>query len=114
MRFSRHVARVQARDGLLCDVCLVVEDKTDRRKVFFFFFNDPAPTETSPLPLPAPLPISFARESTINRRNGMGLVNVRKRLEGRYGTDASIRVDSQTDHFRVELSIPAETGDLRK
>src|SRR5436305_12810445 len=57
---------------------------------------------------------TFDRESTINRRNGMGLVNVRKRLEGRYGTDASIRVDSQTDHFRVELSIPAETGDLRK
>jgi two-component system, LytTR family, sensor histidine kinase AlgZ len=57
---------------------------------------------------------TFDRESTINRRNGMGLVNVRKRLEGRYGTDASIRVDSQTDHFRVEVSIPAETGDLRK
>ena len=56
---------------------------------------------------------TFDRESTINRPNGMGLANVRKRLEGRYGTDASVRVDSQTDHFRVELSMPAETGDMR-
>ena len=56
---------------------------------------------------------TFDPESTITRRNGMGLANVRRRLEGRYGTDASIRVDSQTDRFRVELSVPAETGDMR-
>ena len=57
---------------------------------------------------------TFDPDAAINRRNGMGLVNVRKRLEGRYGTDSSVRVDSQTDHFRVELSMPAETGDIRK
>jgi len=57
---------------------------------------------------------TFDGEYTIHRRNGMGLVNVRKRLEGRYGTDASVRVDSQTHHFRVALSMPAETGDMRK
>jgi two-component system, LytTR family, sensor histidine kinase AlgZ len=57
---------------------------------------------------------TFDPEATITRRNGMGLANVRKRLEARYGTDASIRVDSQTDRFRVELSVPAETGDMRK
>lgn len=57
---------------------------------------------------------TFDREATITRRNGMGLANVRRRLEGRYGTDASIRVNSQTDHFWVELSMPAETGDLPK
>jgi sensor histidine kinase YesM len=57
---------------------------------------------------------TFDPESTPVRRNGMGLANVRKRLEGRYGTDASMHVDPQTDCFRVELSIPLETGDSRK
>ena len=57
---------------------------------------------------------TFDQAATITRRNGMGLANVRKRLEGRYGTDASLRVDSQTDRFRVELSVPAETGEMRK
>jgi len=57
---------------------------------------------------------TFDRESTINRPNGLGLANVRKRLEGRYGTDASVRVTSQTDLFRVALSMPAETGDMRR
>jgi len=57
---------------------------------------------------------SFDSEATPIRRNGMGLLNVRKRVEGRYGTDASLRVDSQTGQFRVELSMPAETGEARK
>lgn len=57
---------------------------------------------------------TFDREATTTRRNGMGLANVRRRLEGRYGTDASVHVDSQTDRFRVELSMPAETGEPRK
>ena len=57
---------------------------------------------------------SFDSEATTVRRNGMGLLNVRKRLEGRYGTDASLRVDSQADQFRVELSMPAETGETHK
>jgi LytS/YehU family sensor histidine kinase len=57
---------------------------------------------------------TFDSEATATRRNGMGLLNVQKRLEGRYGADASLRVDSQEDRFRVELSIPAETGDVRK
>src|SRR5215469_12228697 len=57
---------------------------------------------------------TFDRDSTLSRRDGMGLANVRKRLEGRYGDDASMRVDSQTDRFRVELSMPAETGEPRK
>jgi len=57
---------------------------------------------------------SFDSDATTVRRNGMGLLNVRKRLEGRYGTDASLRVDSQADQFRVELSMPAETGESSK
>jgi LytS/YehU family sensor histidine kinase len=54
---------------------------------------------------------SFDPESTATRRNGMGLVNVRRRLEGRYGSEATIQVNAAEDHFRVELSLPAETGD---
>ena len=57
---------------------------------------------------------TFDSEATATRPNGMGLLNVRKRLEGRYGTDASLRVDSQTDQFRVDLSMPAQTGDIGK
>jgi two-component system sensor histidine kinase AlgZ len=57
---------------------------------------------------------TFDPESTAVRRQGMGLENVRSRLECRYGLDASMRVDPQATHFRVELSMPAETGDARK
>ena len=57
---------------------------------------------------------TFDPESTPVRRKGMGLANVRSRLECRYGTDASMRVDPQADHFCVELSMPAETGEARK
>jgi LytS/YehU family sensor histidine kinase len=56
---------------------------------------------------------TFDPESTPARRSGMGLTNVRRRLEGRYAADASMRVDTQADRFRVELSLPAETGDAR-
>jgi two-component system, LytTR family, sensor histidine kinase AlgZ len=57
---------------------------------------------------------TFDPESTQVRRNGMGLANVRLRLECRYGNDARMHVDSQADCFRVELSMPAETGDARQ
>ncbi|PYT99649.1 MAG: sensor histidine kinase [Acidobacteria bacterium] len=56
---------------------------------------------------------TFDPESTPVRRKGMGLSNVRSRLECRYGTDASMRVDPQAHQFRVELSMPAEAGDAR-
>jgi two-component system sensor histidine kinase AlgZ len=56
---------------------------------------------------------TFDPEATGTRRNGMGLTNVRRRLEGRYATEATMRVDTQADRFRVELSLPAETGDAR-
>lgn len=57
---------------------------------------------------------TYDPESTPVRRRGMGLANVRSRLECRYGTDASMRIDPQATQFRVELSMPAETGDARK
>jgi len=57
---------------------------------------------------------TFDPEATSTRRNGMGLANVRRRLEGCYATGATVRVNTQADRFRVELSLPAETGDARK
>jgi two-component system, LytTR family, sensor histidine kinase AlgZ len=57
---------------------------------------------------------TFDPESTPTRRNGMGMANVRRRLEGRYGAQASIQVSAAEDKFRVELSIPAETGEPPK
>jgi two-component system sensor histidine kinase AlgZ len=57
---------------------------------------------------------TFDSESTSTRRTGMGLANVRRRLDGRYNGDASIQVSTEADHFRVQLSLPAETGDPQK
>lgn len=56
---------------------------------------------------------TFDPESTPVRRTGMGMANVRRRLEGRYGSGASIQVTTAADKFRVELSLPAEAGDAQ-
>ena len=47
------------------------------------------------------------------RKGGVGLANVRQRLEARYGKDATLRTSIVNDHFRVWLVIPAETADLQ-
>ena len=57
---------------------------------------------------------TFDPEATSTRRKGMGLTNVRQRLEGCYATGATVRVNTQADRFCVELSLPAETGASRK
>jgi sensor histidine kinase YesM len=57
---------------------------------------------------------TFDPESTSARRTGMGLVNVRRRLEGRYGDQANMQVSPAANLFRVQLSMPAETGDAPK
>jgi len=57
---------------------------------------------------------TFDPDSTPNRRNGMGLLLVRRRIEGRYGNEASMQVSSEEGQFRVNLSLPAETGDAAK
>ena len=43
------------------------------------------------------------------RRNGVGLVNVRQRIEARYGTRAQFAVEKKEDEFQVQLVFPAET-----
>jgi len=42
------------------------------------------------------------------QRNGMGLLNVRQRLEARYADRASFNVRTEGDRFSVSLTFPAE------
>lgn len=43
------------------------------------------------------------------KKNGVGLKNVQRRLEARYGKDAFTEVKTGESLFRVNLSLPAET-----
>jgi LytS/YehU family sensor histidine kinase len=42
------------------------------------------------------------------RKSGLGLANVRQRLEARYGKEATLRATAEEDFFRVTISLPAE------
>jgi two-component system, LytTR family, sensor histidine kinase AlgZ len=55
---------------------------------------------------------SFDAESTPARRGGLGLANVRQRLEGRYEKNGNLRVTSDDSRFQVSLSLPAETSEV--
>jgi two-component system sensor histidine kinase AlgZ len=44
-----------------------------------------------------------------SRKGGLGLANVRQRLETRYGKEAALRTTAEEEFFRVTISIPAET-----
>jgi len=52
---------------------------------------------------------SFDPDSVSSRRNGLGLANVRKRLDVRYGVDARLEQRAAGERYSVELSLPAET-----
>src|SRR2546422_5445407 len=52
---------------------------------------------------------SWDSEAPPRRSGGMGLKNVQRRLEARYGKDASLRVNSEGELFQVSLSLPAES-----
>jgi two-component system sensor histidine kinase AlgZ len=55
---------------------------------------------------------SFDPEATPTHRNGMGLANVRQRLDARYPKEASMRVNTTSDQFQVSLSLPAESLEI--
>lgn len=55
---------------------------------------------------------TFDVDSTPSRKSGLGLKNVRDRLEARYGKDANMRVTAENEKFRVELSFPADTAEV--
>jgi two-component system, LytTR family, sensor histidine kinase AlgZ len=50
-------------------------------------------------------------EAPPRRKSGVGLKNVRSRLEARYGKDATFRIEPGEDRFRVSMTLPAEYGE---
>lgn len=52
---------------------------------------------------------SWDPEAGSSRKNGVGLKNVQRRLEARYGKDAQLQASAEDEVFRVDLSFPAET-----
>ena len=56
---------------------------------------------------------TFDPESTPTRKGGLGLKNVRDRLEARYGKEASMRVSAENGKFRVELSFPSHVHEVQ-
>jgi two-component system sensor histidine kinase AlgZ len=52
---------------------------------------------------------SWDPEAGSSRRNGVGLKNVQRRLEARYGKEAHLNASAEDELFRVNLSFPAET-----
>jgi LytS/YehU family sensor histidine kinase len=47
-------------------------------------------------------------DAPLARKGGLGLANVRQRLEVRYGKEATLRSTADEEFFRVTLSLPAE------
>lgn len=43
-------------------------------------------------------------------RNGIGLENVRQRMEARYGSAARMEIEAETRQFRVTLQLPVRTA----
>jgi hypothetical protein len=52
---------------------------------------------------------SWDPEAGSSRKNGVGLKNVQRRLEARYGRDAQLQANAEEEVFRVSLSFPVET-----
>lgn len=56
---------------------------------------------------------TFDPESTPARRGGLGLANVRRRLEARYAGQAALHARADGEEFRVDLSLPAESKEVQ-
>jgi LytS/YehU family sensor histidine kinase len=56
---------------------------------------------------------TFDPEATPMRKSGLGLKNVRQRLEARYGNEANMHVTAENGKFRVELSFPSGTEEVK-
>jgi len=52
---------------------------------------------------------SWDPEAPPRRSGGLGLKNVQRRLEARYGKEANLRVSAEGELFQVSLSLPAES-----
>jgi LytS/YehU family sensor histidine kinase len=51
----------------------------------------------------------FDPEAKSVRRNGIGLVNVRKRLQARYGTAAQLEIEVEENRYKTILSLPCHS-----
>lgn len=51
---------------------------------------------------------NFDPDAPPRRKNGMGLRNVRSRLEARYGRETTVKITKREEQFEVELAFPAE------
>jgi two-component system sensor histidine kinase AlgZ len=56
---------------------------------------------------------SFDPDAPPRRGNGMGLRNVRERLEARYGKEAGLRISAEGERFEATVTLPAETEVVR-
>lgn len=56
---------------------------------------------------------TFDPESTPMHKGGLGLKNVRDRLDARYGKEANMRVSAENGKFRVELSFPTHPEEVK-
>jgi two-component system, LytTR family, sensor histidine kinase AlgZ len=52
---------------------------------------------------------SWDPEAGTSRRNGVGLKNVQRRLEARYGSEARLTANAEENVFCVRMQFPAET-----
>lgn len=52
----------------------------------------------------------FDPEAPSTRRNGIGLANVRNRLEARYGGAARLDIEVDENRYRVIMTLPCATG----
>ncbi len=50
-------------------------------------------------------------EAAAGRGEGIGLTNVRRRLEAAFGDEADLAVDAHPERFRVRLTLPAQRTD---
>jgi two-component system, LytTR family, sensor histidine kinase AlgZ len=51
--------------------------------------------------------------ASLPREGGLGLANVRARLAGHYASDASLRIERDTERFLVRLDLPARSAEAR-
>ena len=49
-----------------------------------------------------------ASQSSVSSAGGIGIANVRRRLETLFGRQAELRLRPDGDVFRVELELPAQ------
>jgi len=55
---------------------------------------------------------TFDPDAPARRKSGVGLVNVRQRLDTRYGRNASFSVQKNGEVFQVGLMVPAERQEV--